>query len=135
MVFFTKWWYAVPVDGPDKYYWGFPLAFAGEGFHTSGSLQLFLLEFVVDVVFHVVCLLSVFHLCLRLNIQPFKNKWVPRIAWVGAVLCIICAMTLLCVSNPVIHAKRPYLWEVRASGYKFIWQQTPYLVPDNLGNN
>jgi hypothetical protein len=44
----TKWWYTLPVDGPDKLYWGFPLAFMGEGFHTSMSLQFFVLEFLAD---------------------------------------------------------------------------------------
>ncbi len=54
MFFITKWWYAIPVDGPEKLYWGFPLAFMGEGFHTSMSLQFFGLAFLADfaVLFH-----------------------------------------------------------------------------------
>ena len=52
MFIVTKWWYAIPVDGSDKLFWGFPFAFMGEGFHTSMSLQFFVLEFLADFLVH-----------------------------------------------------------------------------------
>jgi len=36
---FTIWWYAIPVDGVDTIYWGFPFPYIGEGWHTSGAMQ------------------------------------------------------------------------------------------------
>ncbi len=49
---FTKWWFTVPVDAPDTMYWGFPFAFVGEGWHTSMSLQIFVMELIADLIFY-----------------------------------------------------------------------------------
>ena len=46
------WWFALPIDGPDKFYWGFPFAFLGEGFHTSMSYQFFILELIADFIIY-----------------------------------------------------------------------------------
>ena len=63
MFLLTKWWFALPIDGPDKLYWGFPFAFMGEGFHTSMSYQFFLIEFIANFAvyfsFWVALILSV----------------------------------------------------------------------------
>lgn len=51
-VLWTKWWmvYTLPVDGPDIIMVGFPLTYAGDGWHTSMSLQIFFLEFSFDLL-------------------------------------------------------------------------------------
>jgi len=54
MLIFTKWWYVLPVDGPDVLFWGFPFAFIGEGFHTSMSFQIFLLNWLADVLCYTI---------------------------------------------------------------------------------
>jgi hypothetical protein len=48
--FFTKWWYALPVDAPDTMYWGFPFAYIGDGWGSSMTLQIFLIEFISDLL-------------------------------------------------------------------------------------
>lgn len=122
---FTKWWYALPVDAPDKLYWGFPLAYVGEGFHTSLSLQFFAIEWVVDVSVYFLLWLAIFFLLKRLRPQFFIKKGVSVLVWSIAVVFLMGAGLVVWLSNPVFHLKRPYEWRVMETGYTFIWQQTP----------
>ena len=43
----TKWSYGVIVDGTDEFFYGFPLIYKCDGFHTSLSTQYFLIEMKV----------------------------------------------------------------------------------------
>jgi hypothetical protein len=130
MFLITKWWFVLPIDGPDKLYWGFPLAFMGEGFHTSMSLQFFVLEFLADfmVYFSVVFLLVVAF-----------TKWFPalhiskiitKIVWVLTFVLLIGFSIIVATSNPIFKIKRNYDWHVMATGHVFIFQATPR--PDNI---
>src|SRR5678815_3945633 len=47
---FTKWWYTLPVDAPDTMFTGFPFPFVCDGWHTSLSLQIFVTEFIADLL-------------------------------------------------------------------------------------
>ena len=125
MFMVTKWWFALPVDGPDKLYWGFPFAFMGEGFHTSMSYQFFIIEFIVNFVVY-------FSFWVILNLSV--NKWLPnfklpslvfKIIWSLALLLCIGFGSLLSISNPVFHIKRPYDWKILQTGSVFIWETTP----------
>lgn len=125
MFMVTKWWYALPVDGPDKMYWGFPFAFMGEGFHTSMSLQFFILEFLADfVVYYTIILL----------LDLAFTKWFPTIqirktftktVWALTLILLVGFGFIVTTSNPVFQAKRNYDWRVMTTGYVFIWQATP----------
>jgi hypothetical protein len=125
MFMVTKWWFALPVDGPDKLYWGFPFAFMGEGFHTSMSYQFFIIEFIANFVVY-------FSFWVILNLSV--NKWLPnfklpslvfKIIWSLALLLCIGFGGLLSISNPVFHIKRPYDWKILQTGSVFIWETTP----------
>ncbi|MCH2235615.1 MAG: hypothetical protein MK078_15345 [Crocinitomicaceae bacterium] len=50
--FITKWWYVTVIDGWDIEMSGFPLPFNCPGFHTSMSLQIFVLELIFDLLFY-----------------------------------------------------------------------------------
>jgi hypothetical protein len=125
MFLLTKWWFALPVDGTDKLYWGFPFAFMGEGFHTSMSYQFFILEFIANFAAYFS-----FWLILSLSI----NKWIPNfkipsivsktIMSLALLLCIGFG-SLISISNPVFHLKRPYEWKLLATGVIFVWENTP----------
>lgn len=125
MFIITKWWYTLPVDGPDKLYWGFPFAFMGEGFHTSMSLQFFGLEFLADfmVYFSVIILL----------VLAFK-KWLPafqiskiftKTVWLLNLVLLIGFGFLVTTSNPIFKIKRNYDWKVLQTGSVYFWQKTP----------
>ena len=125
MAVVTKWWFAIPVDGPDKLYWGFPFAFMGEGFHTSMSYQMFVLEFIADFT-------AFFSFCVILILSVYK--WLPnyklpslvfKIIWSLALVLCVGFGGLISISNPVFHIKRPYDWKIIETGAVFIWQNTP----------
>lgn len=125
MFIITKWWYTLPVDGTDKLYWGFPLAFMGEGFHTSMSLQFFVLEFLVDFLIYFTIVL--------LLVLAFR-KWIPALQifniitktiWVLTLILLIGFGYIVTTSNPIFKLKRNYDWKVLQTGSIFIWQKTP----------
>jgi hypothetical protein len=125
MFLLTKWWFALPIDSPDKLYWGFPFAFMGEGFHTSMSYQFFLLEFFANLAVYFS-----FWLVLIL----YVNKWVPnfklpnlvsKIIWPLALILCTGFIILISISNPIFHFNRPYDWEILQTGKVFIWENTP----------
>jgi hypothetical protein len=127
MLLLTKWWFALPVDGPDNLYWGFPFAFMGKGFHTSMSYQFFILEFIANFA-------AYFSFWVILSLSLSINKWIPNFKMPSivsktilslALLLCIGLVGLISISNPIFHFKRPYEWKILETGAVFIWQDTP----------
>lgn len=119
----TKWWYALPVDGPDTVFTGFPFPFVCDGWHTSLSLQIFVLAFLADfLTYWLFCSI----LCLGVNrlvfrIKPHKKLLV--VLWSFAALVIIGATLLAANPNNIFYIKCPYNMEVVKTGVKFIGQE------------
>ncbi|GBL36174.1 hypothetical protein EMGBS15_17690 [Filimonas sp.] len=125
MFLVTKWWFSLPIDGPDKIYWGFPLAFMGEGFHTSMSYQFFVFEFLVDFAMYLL-----FWMLLKTVIQHkfphfILHQTFTRIIWSLTIFFLIGFGTVVSTSNPIFLLKRNYDWHVLTKGYVYIWQATP----------
>lgn len=124
MVFVTKWWYTLPLDGPDKMYWGFPLAFLGEGFHTSMSFQFFIMEFCIDFIIYFL-----FWIILILAYRKYFSKQIPinilKIIWPFSIVLTLVFSIFISMSNPIFKYKRDYDWKIMATGYMFIWENTP----------
>ncbi|POY37154.1 hypothetical protein C3K47_08845 [Solitalea longa] len=120
---FTKWWYALPFDAPDSLFTGFPLAYACPGWHTSMSLQIFAIEFIIDLltyfVFGFVLVFCIDHFLLK--IKTFK--WVTIGLWSGSGFFI--AFGILLTTNPdnIFYIKRSFDKKVFETGYKFIGQK------------
>lgn len=118
----TKWWYALPVDAPDTLYSGFPFPFVGDGWHTSLSLQIFLMEFIVDfLVYFLFWFVAAY--CFNKFLTRIKiKKFLTISLWTISGL-IICGTGLI-ASNPdnLFYLKRPYSIEIMETGYKFLWQ-------------
>jgi hypothetical protein len=125
MFIITKWWYALPVDGPDKMYWGFPFAFMGEGFHTSMSLQFFILAFLADFIVYSTIILLLVLAFLKWFPAFLISKIVSKTVWVLTIVLLIGFGFIVTTSNPVFQAKRNYDWRILTTGYVFIWQATP----------
>ena len=121
----TKWWYVLPVDARQTFYWGFPLAFMGEGWQTSGSLQFFVLEGLIDLVVHF----FLWTLLAYAFVRSFKVKKIPLLVsgtlWSISFLLIIVGSIVVSISYPSITLRRGYEWTIIDSGYQFIWQGTP----------
>lgn len=120
----TKWWYALPVDAPDTLYSGFPFPFVGDGWHTSMSLQIFVLELVADFfiyfLFWFVLVFSINKYWIK--IKPFKIAIIGL--WTISGIIILGATFMASFPENVFHFKRTYDMEIMESGYKFVWQNT-----------
>jgi hypothetical protein len=125
MFLLTKWWFALPIDGPDKRYWGFPFPFLGEGFHSSMSIQFFMLEFVVDFIIYFLGWVCLFYLISKKFSITNLSKLLFMTVWSLALLLAIGFIILVSASNPVFHLKRKYDWKIMKTGYVYIWQTTP----------
>lgn len=125
MFLVTKWWYAIPVDGPDKMYWGFPFPFLGEGFHTSMSFQFFVVEFVADLIFYFLVWSCFFHFISKINSISNVSKFLLKTVWSLAFFLGIGFIILVSTSNPIFRFKRDYELKILETGHVFIWQETP----------
>ena len=121
---FTKWWYAQPVDAPETLYVGFPFPFIGDGWHTSVSLQIFILELIADFfVYFLIWFTIVF--CISRFLTKIKiHKTVVTGMWTISGLIIGCAIWIASFSENKFYSKRPYDMEIMETGYKFNWKRT-----------
>lgn len=125
---FYKWWFALPVDARGTYYYGFPFPFVGEGWHTSLSLQIFILEFFANFFTYFLILFSIVFLYHHYFTKLKLNKIISTVLWIIAALVICGAGLIASDSNNIFYLKRPYDMQILNSGYKFIWQ--PTVQPD-----
>lgn len=78
----TEWSYGNIVDGTDEFFYGFPLIYKCDGFHTSLSTQFFLTEMVINLLTYFASWLIV-----TLIINRFWNIDIPKLVskmfWIG----------------------------------------------------
>jgi hypothetical protein len=118
----TKWWYTLPVDAPDTLYSGFPFPFVGNGWHTSLSLQIFVLELCTDFFIYFLFWFLVMFFLNQYLIKLRANKIVTIGLWTVSGLIILGALFTASFSENIFYIKRPYNMEIMETGYKFIWQ-------------
>lgn len=122
----TKWWYALPIDAPDTLFTGFPLAYTCPGWHTSLSLQLFITEFIVDILsyflFWLVLLLFIDHFLIK--IRPYK--WLTIGLWFLSVFITVFGIISATNKENLFYIKRPFDMQILETGYTFTWQKTKH---------
>jgi hypothetical protein len=78
----TKWWYGLAIDAKDVFFYGFPMIYKCEGFHTSMSTQYFLTEMIVNQLTYFA-----FWLIITFTLNRFWKinipKMIPKIFWIG----------------------------------------------------
>ncbi|WP_370000290.1 hypothetical protein [Winogradskyella sp.] len=78
----TKWSYGIVVDGTDEFFYGFPLIYKCDGFHTSLSTQYFLSEMTVNLLTYFS-----FWLIVTFTLNRFWKinipKLISQIFWIG----------------------------------------------------
>src|SRR5207249_6811977 len=117
----TKWWYVLPVDAPDTMMIGFPLAFISDGWHTSMSLQIFVLEFLVDfLVYFLFCFLLIF-LVDRYLTKIKIPKWLTGILWTFSTIIFAVAIWIASFPEQIIQTRRDWDMKVIVTGYKLTW--------------
>lgn len=126
MFLVTKWWFALPIDGPDKLYWGFPFPFLGQGFHTSMSFQFFLFEFIANIIVYFLVWIGLLYLISKKYAIAKASKFLLKTVWIMALVLTLGFSILVSTSNPVFLLKRDYNWKILQTGFVFIWQDTPW---------
>lgn len=121
---FTKWWYAIPVDAPDTMFTGFPLAYNCSGWHTSLSLQIFVTEFIVDILIYFLFWFILIFCINRFLVQIKTYKWVTIVLWSSSAIFITFGTLVTANNDNVFYIKRTFEMKVLETGYEFIWQHT-----------
>jgi hypothetical protein len=123
-IMLNKWWYVDVIDGGDEIMFGFPLIYTCRGFHTSMSIQFFILEFLFDLLCYFTFWLLLFY---AIN-KNFKLKIKHSIISISLYLIsgILIGLEMLFVLNPdnIFKLKRNFDIEIMETGYKFFWQNT-----------
>lgn len=123
--FLTK-WSLVDIDSlnaKDVVMYGFPLPFLCEGWHTSMSLQVFVFEFLFD--------LMVYFLFWLVTIWTINSYLILiRIHWLVGVMLqlmagIVVFMTCLILTMPehIYYWQRPYEVEIVEGGISFFFSK------------
>jgi hypothetical protein len=118
----TKWWYVLPVDAPDTMLTGFPFPFLCNGWHTSLSLQIFVTEFIADLVTYFLFWFILIFCINRFAVKLKVHKAVTISLWTLSGLIIAFATLLAANKDNLFYAKRPFGIEVMETGFKFGWQ-------------
>ncbi len=119
----TKWWYALPVDGPGSMFAGFPFPFVCEGWHTSMALQFFGTEFLLDIFIYFTFWFIVIFCVDRFWKKVNPNKLTTILLWLVTGLIIATSALIASNKNNLFYVRRPFNIEVMETGYKFIWQR------------
>ncbi len=119
----TKWRYVFVEDGPNDFLYGFPLAFMCNGWHTSLSLQIFILELLFDFfVYFIICLSIVF--LIDKYVKPIQIKKYSKFGlYTIATLVLLLYGLLFSNPNNIFQLKRDFNYTEIRCGYKFLWQE------------
>lgn len=120
----TKWWYVLPVDAPDTLMTGFPFAFVADGWFTSMSIQLFVIELCADFLIYFLFWFAIVLLIKRIWTQLAFSKILTRVFWTLAIMTISFWTFILTISEKHIKLKRDWDMQVLVTGHKFMWTNT-----------
>jgi hypothetical protein len=121
---FTKWWYALPVDAPDTMFKGFPFAFSCQGWHTSMSLQIFVIELLIDILIYFSFWFIIVYCIDKYLKTILPNRILTICLWAISGLFIVFGTLIISNKDNLFYAKRPFEIKVLETGYEFIWQNT-----------
>ena len=122
-VLITKWWYGADLDVKDAFFYGFPMIYKCEGFHTSMSTQYFVLELAVNFI-------AYFCICLIISLILFKirqftvPKKISLVFWIGFVVVFTATLYLSYEMKDVYPVSRDFQVKIFDSGFSFL-EQTP----------
>jgi prepilin signal peptidase PulO-like enzyme (type II secretory pathway) len=118
----TKWWYALPVDAPDTMFTGFPFPFVCDGWHTSLSLQIFVTEFIADLLTYFLFWFIVIFSINRFAVKLKVDKAITIGLWTLSGLIMAFATLLASNKDNLFYVKRPFKMEVMETGFQFGWE-------------
>lgn len=126
MTLFTKRWLVLPVDAGNTSMSGFPFPFIADGWHTSLSYQIFIIEFLADFFIHLLLWTLILFLINKYLFAIKIPKVLNSIIWGLAIIISGLAIFIASMPDQIIQLKRD--WDIQTlvnSGYRFIWQEQP----------
>lgn len=112
----TKWWYGIAIDAKDVFFYGFPMIYKCEGFHTSMSTQYFISELFINLLTYFV-----FWLVVTLILNRIKKIIIPKkiakIFWIGFGVFFAGTIFLSVELNDVYLKKREFDVKIFDSGF------------------
>jgi hypothetical protein len=84
----TKWHYGLAIDAKDVFFYGFPLIYKCEGFHTSMSTQYFLAEMLVDFLTYFLIFFIITLIINRFLKLKISNK-ISKVFWIGFTILFL----------------------------------------------
>jgi hypothetical protein len=115
----TKWWYVLPDDAPDSMLLGFPLAFVGDGWFTSMSLQIFVVEFIIDYLCYFLLCFSIVFIVNKYIIKIKITKILVSTIWSLAILLVCAWLMIFCVTEKQFKVTRDWKMQVLDGGFTF----------------
>lgn len=119
----TRWRYVYVEDGPDDFLYGFPLTCICSGWHTSMSLQIFVLELVFDFFVYFIFCLSILTLIDRFYRPIIISKYLKFGLYGFAALIILLYGLIFANPDNLFKVKRDFKYKEIRSGYKCLWQE------------
>lgn len=122
---FTKWWHVGIANRHDDILIGFPFPFFRLAGHTSLALQIFISELCINLLiyfgFWFISVLIVHRFLIQIRLH--KAAAIILIFISGILLSGLVLIAL----NPdnIYTTKRDFDIEIKATGYKLVWEETP----------
>jgi hypothetical protein len=124
-IFFSKWWYVHVIDGSDEILTGFPLPYMCRGWHTSLSLQIFVLSLIIDLLtyFAFWCMLTfiIHQFIVKIKLNKILTIFLLIISGFLSVVMILIGSN----SDNIYTLRMDFESEIHETGYKFIWEKEP----------
>mgnify|MGYP003564452864 CR=1 FL=1 len=124
---FTKWWFVLPVDAPSSMMTGFPIPFLCNGWHTSMSYQIFILELFFDLLFYLTCWTILLFMINRFKKIPI-NRYLTISLFVISGLSVAPPLFIASMPEHIFTIKRDFDIQVLDSGFRHRWMG--YIRPD-----
>ncbi|HCZ36461.1 MAG TPA: hypothetical protein DHV26_11105, partial [Cytophagales bacterium] len=120
---FTKWWY-IGIDEMNEVFTGFPFPYVCAGWHTSLSLQIFVLELALDLMVYFAFWFMVIYAINRYHrkIMVSKPVTIILISISGFIFSVTLFWMSITHNDNLYYIKNPYSLKVIDSGYRFFWE-------------
>ena len=118
----TKWWSVAFIDGPHEVLKGFPFPYVCRGWHTSMSLQIYVLEFIADIFIYFSFWFLVVYGFHRFIVPIHLSKRFSAFLLVTAGIVLILGGIFLGNPNNMFKLQRKDEIVIEETGVHFIWE-------------
>lgn len=119
----TKWWRVALVDAPDDILIGFPLPYVCSGWHTSLSLQIFILELCIDLATYVASTATIVFIIHRFVTAINVPKPFVIVLYATATLFLFFFAVIGANPDNIFYWRNPFDFKVLETGIRFNLQK------------